>query len=104
MKLKQEHLKKLEEELINAFRQLPRYPSLVAQNGETYEITSPFFTIGRSNQCNLQLDNPTLSKKHVGIYFNCLPNELTVTNTRNFYLVDLNSTNGTLLNAGLAPY
>ncbi|MCC5924807.1 MAG: FHA domain-containing protein [Crocinitomicaceae bacterium] len=96
--LKQEQLQKLEEELTKAFRQLPRRPTLVAQNGETFEITSPFFTIGRSEQCSLQLDNPTLSKKHAGIYFNCLPNELVATNTRNFYLVDLDSTNGTLLN------
>lgn len=102
LKSKQEQVQKLEEELINAFRQLPRYPTLVAQNGKTYEITSPFFTIGRSEQCNLQLDNPTLSKQHAGIYFNCLPNELTATNTRNFYLVDLESTNGTLLNGKMA--
>ena len=97
-KIKQEELQKLKDNLLKAFNQLPRNPMLVAQNGDKYEIDSPFFTIGRSDECNLQLDNKTISNKHAGIYFNCLPNELKATDRRKFYLVDLESTNGTLLN------
>lgn len=96
--MKIQQLRKLEEEILNTFNKLPRRPTLVAQNGQIFEINSPFYTIGRAEECSLQFENKTLSKTHAGIYFNCLPNELTMTNTGHFYLVDLGSTNGTLLN------
>jgi large-conductance mechanosensitive channel len=100
-----ERLNKLNEEkilfetkLYTAFNKLPRMPKLVAQNGEVYEILQPTFTIGRAETNNLQINNSTLSKQHAGIYFDHFPGKPDLLNHRSFYLVDLESTNGTQLN------
>lgn len=85
------------------FRKLNRYPSLVSQKGEVIEIDRPVFTIGRMAGNALEIDESTISKVHVGIYFDHLPGNQFIKNQRCFFLVDLNSTNGTLLNGRLIP-
>lgn len=103
--LERERLNKLNEEKIlfdnklnTAFKKLPRVPKLVAQNGDVFEILHPVFTIGRADSNSLQINNSTLSKQHAGIYFDHFPGKTDLMNHRSFYLVDLDSTNGTLLN------
>jgi hypothetical protein len=91
------------EKLNQSFRQLPRFPQLIAQNGDAFDINVPVFTIGRQEGNVLVIPNHTLSKSHAAIYFDHLPNKNELFQDRFFYLIDAGSTNGTLLNGRLIP-
>jgi pSer/pThr/pTyr-binding forkhead associated (FHA) protein len=59
-----------------------------AYKGNEYIIKGPDFTIGRANDCNLVLDESTVSAKHA---------KITKVGDR-YEIHDLNSTNGTFVN------
>lgn len=97
-KTQNEKEREFNEELLNRFRQLPRYPKLVRANGEVYEITKPVFYIGRASDNDLPLDSKTVSKKHAVILYDHRPGKLELLGQNKFIIADLDSTNGTLLN------
>ena len=55
---------------------------------KTVETDKDTITIGRNNNCDIQINNLGVSKKHAAI----------TRQNGNYYIEDLNSTNGTLLN------
>ena len=63
---------------------------LMLKNNElkTVETDKDTITIGRNNNCDIQINNLGVSKKHATI----------TRQDDNYYIEDLNSTNGTLLN------
>jgi len=85
-------------QLKQTFRALPRVPRLIDQNGKEHEVSDIAFTIGRHSSNLLTIELPSVSKSHAGIFFNHLSGTSIATNDRNFYLIDFESTNGTLLN------
>lgn len=58
------------------------------ETGKKYVINKSVFTVGRSNECDLVIDNSIVSKKHAEIIFE---NDM-------FYVKDLRSSNNTYLN------
>lgn len=97
-KLEYEKQQVFEANLNRALHALPRLPRLVMQNGSEIEINQPIFTVGRLDGNSLTVDNNTLSKTHAVICFDHSPIAQKIFNDRAFYLIDSNSTNGTLLN------
>lgn len=64
------------------------------------DLTHYPFTIGKSNDCDLVLSNPIISRLHSRI--SCNLNDKNITS---YFLEDLNSTNGTYINGTLiSPY
>lgn len=53
-----------------------------------HEIVTNRFTIGRSPSCNLTINDTKISRKHTGI----------VQTSAGFYIEDLDSSNGTIVN------
>lgn len=66
----------------------PRLSLVKGSQKGTWEITKTPYIIGR-REVNLVLDIPSISRQHV---------EITRDDDHNFYITDLNSSNGTLLN------
>lgn len=64
--------------------------TLDSQNYE-YNIDEPEITVGRDASNDLYINNDNISRKHFKIYYQ----------SRNFFIEDLKSTNGTLLNGVL---
>jgi pSer/pThr/pTyr-binding forkhead associated (FHA) protein len=69
----------------------PRYPALIVSGDPS--VTVSFTTdqpvyIGRSRQCSLRLDSPTISSKHARVGYE----------SGEFWVEDLGSTNGTFVN------
>lgn len=63
---------------------------------ETIDLTkNSFYAVGRLPSCNLSLAHPTISRYHAIIQYRVLEDE---TNSKGFYLYDLESTHGTFWN------
>lgn len=97
-KSRKEQQKAFDEELHKAFSRLPRYPKLITEKGEVFEITKPVFTIGRSDDNDFTVSSATVSKKHALIAYDHKPGDLALLGENKFLILDLNSKNGTLLN------
>ena len=54
-----------------------------------YSISKTFFAIGRSNECEITLNDPVASRVHAAIIFE----------SDEFYICDCDSSNGTLVNS-----
>lgn len=67
---------------------LPAPPAALVISGARHELNSPSLTIGRSRECDLALDDPSVSRRHA---------ELRVEGGA-WVLTDLRSTNGTFVN------
>ena len=83
--------KEAESELIKKMLQNGNFPILKViegDNSKTYEVNKPSFTVGRSSNNDLTINNPHISGNHFTIYFD----------GNNYYLKDVGSTNGTLVN------
>lgn len=66
----------------------PRITAVVGGKPVTIELPSHVTTVGRDAGCDLQIADPTISRTHFQIIYQ----------DRKYLLVDLGSTNGTLLN------
>lgn len=95
-RLEEKHLQELnskrEKELMRLMKligSVPRIDCIVSGKSFVFNITKPEVLIGRSSECDLCLNYPTVSKKHCKINF---------TGDR-FLLEDLGSSNGTILNS-----
>lgn len=60
-----------------------------------WEITDDVIIIGRAKDCDIQIDDQSVSSKHARIVVEADPY---LDDAKNTYLEDLKSTNGTLLN------
>ena len=83
--------KEAESELIKKMLQNGNFPILKlieGDNSKTYEVNKPSFAVGRSGNNDLTINNPHISGNHFTIYFD----------GNNYYLKDVGSTNGTLVN------
>ncbi len=86
--------KEAESELINKMLQNGNFPILKVIQGndsKSYEVNKPVFTVGRSTNNNLMIDNPHISGNHFSISFD----------GNDYSLNDVGSTNGTLVNGSL---
>lgn len=48
---------------------LPEYELISVSNGKTFLLDGTFFTIGRGRDCDIFLNLPTVSRKHVELHF-----------------------------------
>ncbi|KAK4881671.1 hypothetical protein RN001_004990 [Aquatica leii] len=60
-------------------------------------MSKPFWVFGRSNNCEICMAHPTVSRYHAVLQYR---SEATEENPRGFYIYDLSSTHGTFLNKG----
>ncbi len=89
--LKLKHAEEKRIELLQEMRMRGNLPWLiVVHEGKEYryEIDDPLFTIGRENTNKLCLPSTTISRRHALIKFS----------DRNYFVEDLNSSNGVLVN------
>lgn len=77
---------------------LARQPRLIDVSGNTILVTESEFTIGRDAHCTLKLDDAGISRKHAMISFASSPGMSQQMVAGKFFLIDLNSSNGTSLN------
>jgi hypothetical protein len=83
----------------NRYKRLSRHPFLISQEGIEYPVTYITY-IGRNRQdgCTICIEDPTISRKHAGIFFEHTGNgELPIDNEK-FYFIDLSSANGSFVN------
>jgi len=83
--------KEKESELIKKMLQNGNFPILKVIEGDkskSYEVNKPIFTVGRSSNNNLTINNPHISGNHFIISFD----------GNDYKLTDNGSTNGTLVN------
>ena len=63
-------------------------PAALTLHGEVHELTKSRLVIGRSKECDLQVQDPNISRRHAEV---CLEGS-------DYWLVDLDSTNGSQVN------
>ncbi len=100
-KTEQKRKDDLVEALKLGFSQMRNKPILIGSDGINYEVRTFQTVIGRGSDAEIRLNADSVSKKHAIISFGCAYDDHSGNIDTSFYITDLNSTNGTIVNGNI---
>lgn len=83
------------------FSKIRNKPFLIGSDGSNYELKASDVIIGRGADADIRLNEDSVSKKHAVISYGCGFGDYSGKVDNSFYISDLNSTNGTILNGSV---